>query len=123
MPYCGMALAINMSRFSFAVNVLRFRRLREYVWYRNNTSFLFSAVFIALSFFPLLWKKLKEEESQRDTVIHSIYFIFFIMEVMRNKGTENCLLNNIDSGKKKKKRFETDEARLFLSVYYPELIT
>lgn len=42
---------------------------------------------------------------------------------MRNKGTENCLLNNIDSGKKKKKGFETDEARLFLSVYYPELIT
>lgn len=92
------------------------------MWYRNNTSFLLSAVFIALSFFPLLWKKLKEEESQRDTVIHSIYFIFFIMEVMRNKGTENCLLNNIDSGKKKK-GFETDEARLFLSVYYPELIT
>lgn len=122
MPYCGMAFAINMPRFSFAVNVLRFRRLREYVWYRNNTNFLLSAVFIVLSFFPLLWKKLKEEESQRDTVIHSIYFIFFIMEVMRNKGTENCLLNNIDSDKKKK-GFETDEARLFLSVYYPELIT
>lgn len=101
MPYCGMALAINMSRFSFAVNVLRFRRLREYVWYRNNTSFLLSAVFIELSFFPLLWKKLKEEESQRDTVIHSIYFIFFIMEVMRNKGTENRLLNNIDSVQKR----------------------
>jgi hypothetical protein len=78
-PYCGMVLAINMSRFSFAVNILRFRRLCEYVCCSNIMGFLLSTIFIKLSFFPLLWKKLKKKESHRDTVSHSIYFIFFIV--------------------------------------------
>lgn len=105
-----MALAINMSRFSFAVNILRFRRLREYVWYSNNTCFLLSAVFIELSFFPLLWKKLKKEKSQRDTVIHSIYFIFFIMEVMRNKGQKTACLITYTQARK--------DLRLMKPVYF-----